>query len=98
MQQQQQQQIQQHHQQQQHQLNERQPEIPVVPSTSKQSMDDKATQTTSQQLSIRDQNQEFLLSIPSLLFRLVNLVRRKDYTIRFNGANSEIENWIRYKF
>lgn len=48
------------------------------------------------QLSIRDQNQEFLLSIPSLLFRLVNLVRRKDYMIRFNGANSEIEHWIRY--
>lgn len=48
-----------------------------------------------QPLSIRDQNQEFLLSIPCLLFRLVNLVRRKDYTIRFNGASSEIENWIR---
>lgn len=48
-----------------------------------------------QPMSIRDQNQEFLLSIPCLLFRLVNLVRRKDYTIRFSGASSEIENWIR---
>ncbi|CAF0707115.1 unnamed protein product [Brachionus calyciflorus] len=46
--------------------------------------------------SIRDINQEFLLSIPSFLFRLVNLVRRKDYTVRFSGANNEIEHWIRY--
>ena len=47
-------------------------------------------------LSIRDQNQELLLKIPTLLFRLVNLVRRKDYAVRFTGANSEIEHWIRY--
>ena len=47
-------------------------------------------------LSVRDQNQEFLLNMPSLLSRLVNLVRRKDYTVRFSGANNEIEHWIRY--
>jgi Trpc4-associated protein len=47
-------------------------------------------------LSIRDQNQELLLRIPTLLFRLVNLVRRKDYAIRYPDANSEIEHWIRY--
>lgn len=55
-----------------------------------------STSSSLSSLSVRDQNQEFLLSIPSFLFRLVNLVRRKDYTIRFSGANSEIENWIRY--
>ena len=47
-------------------------------------------------LSVRDQNQDLLLNIPTLLFRLVNLVRRKDYAVRFSGANSEIEHWIRY--
>ena len=34
-------------------------------------------------LSVRDQNQDLLLNIPGLLGRLVNLVRRKDYTIRY---------------
>ena len=47
-------------------------------------------------LSIRDQNQELLLRIPTLLSRLVYLVRRKDYAIRYSDANSEIEHWIRY--
>jgi Trpc4-associated protein len=45
--------------------------------------------------SIRDQNQEFLLSLPAFLARLVNLVRRKEYTSRFNGLNCELEHWIR---
>lgn len=48
------------------------------------------------QLSVRDQNQELLLSIPTLLFRLVNLIKRKEYATRFEGASSEIEHWIRY--
>ena len=47
-------------------------------------------------LSVRDQNQELLLNIPTLLYRLVNLVRGKDYAVRFNGKNSELEHWIRY--
>lgn len=47
-------------------------------------------------LSVRDQNQDLLLNIPSLLSRLVNLVRRKDYTIRYTDSNSEIEHWMRY--
>ena len=46
--------------------------------------------------SIRDQNQELLLSIPTLLNRLVNLVRKKDYSVRFPDSSTEIENWIRY--
>ena len=49
----------------------------------------------SQALSIRDQNQEFLLSLPTFLSRLVNLVRSKDYTRRFSGLNCELEHWIR---
>lgn len=47
-------------------------------------------------MSVRDQNQELLLRIPTLLSRLVYLVRRKDYAIRYSDANSEIEHWIRY--
>ena len=46
--------------------------------------------------SIRDQNLDYLLNIPTLLLRLVNLVRRKDYTVRYPGANNEMEHWIRY--
>ena len=46
--------------------------------------------------SIRDQNQELLLGIPTLLSRLVNLVRKKDYSVRYPDSNTEIENWIRY--
>jgi Trpc4-associated protein len=53
-------------------------------------------QATHSPLSVRDQNQDLLLNIPTLLSRLVNLVRRKDYAVRFAGANSEIEHWIRY--
>jgi hypothetical protein len=45
--------------------------------------------------SIRDQNQDFLLGLPAFLARLVNLVRRKEYTSRFNGLNCELEHWIR---
>lgn len=47
-------------------------------------------------LSVRDQNQELLLNIPTLLYRLVNLVRGKNYAVRYNGKNSELEHWIRY--
>lgn len=47
-------------------------------------------------LSVRDQNQDLLLNIPSLLSRLVNLVRRKDYTTRYTNSSSEIEHWMRY--
>jgi hypothetical protein len=44
--------------------------------------------------SIRDQNQEFLLNIPSFISRLVNLVRRRNYTFRSNNLECELENWI----
>lgn len=47
-------------------------------------------------LSVRDQNQELLLNIPSLLNRLVNLVRCKDYAVRYTGKSTELEHWIRY--
>lgn len=70
---------------------------PLAQVISSPKSSDTSTSTQTQPvLSIRDQNQEFLLSIPTLLFRLVNLVRRKDYTVRFNGAGNEIEHWIRY--
>jgi hypothetical protein len=45
---------------------------------------------------IRDANHEILLNTPDLLHRLVNLVRRKDYSVRYSGAQNELENWIRY--
>ena len=66
----------------------------TLPSTS--SVKTNTTAAPALPLSIRDQNQELLLKIPTLLFRLVNLVRRKDYAIRYSDANSEIEHWIRY--
>jgi len=45
---------------------------------------------------IRDSNHDILLNTPDLLHRLVNLVRRKDYSVRYSGAQNELENWIRY--
>lgn len=45
---------------------------------------------------IRDSNHEILLNTPDFLHRLVNLVRRKDYSVRYSGAQNELENWIRY--
>ncbi len=47
-------------------------------------------------MSVRDQNQELLLKIPNLLTRLVGLVRDKDYAVRYQGVNSELEHWMRY--
>ena len=69
-----------------------------MPSTSKTSTDLKTEQPNSSivTLSVRDQNQELLLNIPSLLNRLVNLVHRKDYAIRYPGTDSELEHWMRY--
>ncbi len=47
-------------------------------------------------MSVRDQNQDLLLNIPNLLGRLVGLVRRKDYAVRYQGVSSELEHWMRY--
>jgi Trpc4-associated protein len=41
-------------------------------------------------------NQELLLSVPGFLYRLVNLVRRKDYAIRYPNTANELDHWMRY--
>lgn len=63
------------------------------PSTSQTAA---VAEETKSVVSVRDQNQELLLNIPSLLDRLVNLVHRKDYAIRYPGTDSELEHWMRY--
>jgi len=67
-----------------------------LPTTSASSSATPAKKTIQLPLSIRDQNQELLLNIPTLLYRLVNLVRCKDYAVRYNGKSTELEHWIRY--
>ncbi len=36
------------------------------------------------------------MSVPGLLYRLVNLVRRKDYADRYANTTSELDHWMRY--
>jgi hypothetical protein len=43
---------------------------------------------------IRDSNHELLLNIPTLLSRLVDLVRNKDYTVRYDNFNQEHEHFL----
>ena len=44
---------------------------------------------------IRDLNHDLLLNTPNLLYRLVDLVRTKDYTVRFANTSHEIDHWLR---
>ena len=83
-------------QQQQQQLQSGSSSSQAKASTSKSADNTTPKVTVAAPLSVRDQNQELLLNIPSLLTRLVNLVRRKDYAIRYSGTSSELEHWMRY--
>lgn len=45
---------------------------------------------------IRDSNHDLLSSMKFLLGRLVGLVRRKDYAIRYPNAQNELQNWMQF--
>lgn len=65
-------------------------------SSASTSADHNKANESNLEISVRDQNQMLLINTPGLLSRLVNLVRQKDYAIRYIGTNSEIEHWMRY--
>lgn len=54
----------------------------------------KQKQTQSETHLIRDLNHEFLLNIPNLLPRLVNLVKTKDYMVRYDHMEHENDHFL----
>ncbi|ELU14681.1 hypothetical protein CAPTEDRAFT_176924 [Capitella teleta] len=47
-------------------------------------------------INVRDVNQELLLGIPDLIPRLVQIAIARDYTPRYQGMSSELDNWMEW--